>query len=616
MRQYREEQEEEDDAVLFEQHCAVGFLSGVVMKEKVAHETPAKGDRATRLFPELHGDRATRISHRADSAPAAADRAMRMSHRISIGTTAAADRVTTSGVATPGDHVTRVGTDKSSKKNRPSFNTIAPVSSSSSASAASDNTLEARGNASSFQPKGSQESATLFPPNLEGDRPRRFSLISHAFGEGAESVAVNVSVKATSLHSRVSRLVNSSSFDYAVGCMVLLNAGAIGAQVDWDARNPTEATPITYKAINWIFCGLFTFELALRLITFGRKFFRNGDWKWNVFDFTIVVCQLAEELTSTIVDYFIGSDLGSEYTNFTLVRVLRVLRLVRIMRFMRILRLIRELHTMVGSIIGSLRSFMWTVGLLFGLIYIVGVYITQIVADHMRSDPDPSDVDPALRRYYGSLGSSVLSLFQALSGGVDWEALITPLDAVSSSVFIALFFSAYIAFSMFVMLNLVTGIFVDSAQRNIREDRDLELVNRVHELFIKADDDHSGKISWEEFEEQLINPEMMEYFKTIDLDTSEACYLFELLDVEGAGAISSEAFVNGCLRMRGPAKSYDLASHIRWTRKVSQRMLSGIRQLETQIEICVREQRVIAEEMKIDLDLEARKLLHVRSRDL
>jgi hypothetical protein len=389
-------------------------------------------------------------------------------------------------------------------------------------------------------------------------------------------------VKTVTCQKRLRGIVSTSVFDYGVGIAVLLNALLIGAQVDWSARNISEATPAAYKVINWIFCILFTLELIIRMMAFGiPNFFRNSDWKWNVFDTIIVCCQLLEELTSTIVDSIFGSDLGSEYTNFTLVRVLRVLRLVRIMRFMRILRLIRELHTMVGSIIGSLRSFLWTVALLFGLIYVVGVYITQIVADHMRSDPEGDFHGDGLRRYYGSLGNSILSLFQALSGGVDWEDLLTPLYLVTDwKVGITLFYTLYIAFATFVMLNLVTGIFVDSAQTNIREDRDVELVNRVHELFIKADDDHSGKITWQEFKNQLDTPQMAEYFKTLDLDTSEAEYLYKLLDVHGNECVTSEEFVNGCLRLRGPAKAYDVAAFIKWNKRLTKRMLDGIIKLE------------------------------------
>jgi len=402
-------------------------------------------------------------------------------------------------------------------------------------------------------------------------------------------------------------IVTSSTFDYCVGVLVLINAITIGAQVDWAARHPGEESPAAFKVVSWLFCGLFTVELAMRIVVFGGKFFYNQDWRWNVFDTVIVACQLAEELTSLLVDAIVGSELSAEYTNFTAVRVLRVLRLVRVMRFMRILRLIRELHTMVGSIITSARSFLWTIALLLLMMYVVGVYITQFVADHIRTDPQAFQNDPALERYYGSLGSSILSLFQALSGGVDWEDLLTPLQnsAGNWNVGMAIFYSSYIAFSTFVMLNLVTGIFVDSAQTNIREDRDLDLVNRVYELFMTADDDQSGKITWEEFDNCLSKPEMEEYFKVIDLDMSEAGHLFELLDVHGTGSISSHEFVNGCLRMRGPAKAYDVASHIRWSKRAIKKVHSSIKQVDLQM-------RLIGEK----LDVGPRNFDHMTSNEV
>jgi len=549
----------EDEALLQEDHHAAGYTIGTVRKEHHIPITPARqlrqsisagqtptGSISATCFRRDHGHEAHEAQHSEDN------------------------------------------------KATPTLDPVMPFQAYSSADSAQ---VHPALSTASPSPHGHADlSSPVSVISVSHDNPCRGSYRdsrpSH-FQEHFPSTAEN----ARTCSMRLRALVTSSSFDYAVGALVVLNALSIGMQVDWAARNTQEATPVTYKVINWIFCVLFTVELFLRICSFGRKFFYNADWKWNIFDTVIVCMQLAEELTSAIVDAMFGSELGSEYTNFTLVRVLRVLRLVRIVRFTRILRLIRELHTMVGSIIGSLRSFLWTVVLLFGLIYCVGVLITQIVADHIRAEPDQDLGDPALRRYYGSLGSSVLSLFQALSGGVDWEDLLTPLHLVTDSTLISLFYSAYIAFCMFVMLNLVTGIFVDSAQTNIREDRDLDLVNRVHELFNTADDDHSGNISWQEFKNQLENPDMGEYFKTIDLDMSEAEHLFELLDVHGVGSITSEEFVNGCLRMRGPAKAYDVASHVRWTRKVSQRLLSGIRRLEHQTHLISEELGLDTEEM-------------------
>merc|ERR1712110_179503 len=99
--------------------------------------------------------------------------------------------------------------------------------------------------------------------------------------------------------------------------------------------------------------------------------------------------------------------------------------------------------------------------------------------------------------------------------------------------------SVYIAFATLVMLNLVTGIFVESAQTNIREDKDHEIVNQVKELFLAGDENQSGSITWKEFEKQLQNPKMAVFFKAVDLDMTEARSLFKLLDIHGTGEINS-----------------------------------------------------------------------------
>merc|ERR1712032_1399679 len=111
-------------------------------------------------------------------------------------------------------------------------------------------------------------------------------------------------------------------------------------------------------------------------------------------------------------------------------RILRILRLVRVIRVVRVLRLIQELRTIVVSVLGSLRSLCWTVVLLMLLIYVVAVYFTQSVTDYrvmaVDSTSNPEDMQ-VLNDNFSSLLRSVLSLYQSISGGVDWGALCDPL---------------------------------------------------------------------------------------------------------------------------------------------------------------------------------------------
>jgi len=112
------------------------------------------------------------------------------------------------------------------------------------------------------------------------------------------------------------------------------------------------------------------------------------------------------------------------------------------------------------------------------------------------------------------------------------------------------------------MLNLVTGIFVDSAQESINDSKDLDLVNRIHDLFLLTDVDNSGCITWDEFRGYVDQPQMVEYFKLLDLDPSveTARELWLLLDERQVNEISSEDFICGCLRLRGSARSIDMVT--------------------------------------------------------
>ena len=136
----------------------------------------------------------------------------------------------------------------------------------------------------------------------------------------------------------------------------------------------------------------------------------------------------------------------------------------------RMVHLVPELKSMVCLISASMISFFWAVVLFVLLIYCVAVYFTELATD-LRVGAD----DTRLGQYWGSLGSSFLSLFQAISGGDDWANFIDVLED-SSQTLNTLVFSLYVLFATLVMLNLVTGVFVEGAQRILKDDKEAELL--------------------------------------------------------------------------------------------------------------------------------------------
>lgn len=90
-----------------------------------------------------------------------------------------------------------------------------------------------------------------------------------------------------------------------------------------------------------------------------------------------------------------------------------------------------------------------------------------------------------------------------------------------------------------------TGVFVESAVESAKKEHERFLLHTVQKLFNTTDDDKSGEITWQEFQNKLDHPDMRTYFKSIDLDLDEAQDLFKLIDIDDSGTIDPEAILGG-----------------------------------------------------------------------
>jgi len=253
------------------------------------------------------------------------------------------------------------------------------------------------------------------------------------------------------------------------------------------------------------------------------------------------------------------------------------LRLVRILRVVRVLHLISELRAIVSSIVGSFKSLVWVVVLLLLMMYIVAVFFTQSITDHLvelKKTAEETGVayslsteEKVLTTYFGGLGRAILSLWQSMSGGLDWDSLAGPLYNKIS--FITGFaFTAFIAFALLALMNVVTGVFVQTALLSARLEEDSFMQSQIVALFNIADRNHqSAVITWEEIVESLADPKQAKEWKSIGVQAEDARYLFTLLDLDGTGSVAFEEFMGGCLRVSGDAKALDLLTVMQENRR-------------------------------------------------
>jgi len=246
---------------------------------------------------------------------------------------------------------------------------------------------------------------------------------------------------------------------------------------------------------------------------------------------------------------------GNPVGNVSFLRLLRILRLFRVLRLVRLLHFIGELATIISSIINCLRALCWTVLLLFMMIYIVAIVITQVVFTHRVSlKYDEKQDSPELAKYWGSLGLSTLSLYQAILGGVDWETVEEPMRSqISWGPLLSIMFALYIAFTLLAVMNVITGTFVQSALQNAENEK----TDDFRIAAWKAFEDHD-KITFDAFENKIGDTSFSGWLTSLGIEQTDARLLFQLLDRENLGQVDAEKLVGNMVRLREGAKFMDI----------------------------------------------------------
>eukprot|EP00929_Paragymnodinium_shiwhaense_P089204 TRINITY_DN49399_c0_g1_i1.p1 TRINITY_DN49399_c0_g1~~TRINITY_DN49399_c0_g1_i1.p1 ORF type:complete len:744 (+),score=110.86 TRINITY_DN49399_c0_g1_i1:89-2233(+) len=372
-------------------------------------------------------------------------------------------------------------------------------------------------------------------------------------------------------------IANSRSFELLTCSVILANALVIGSYADWSIRHVGQTQPFSYRVLELCFLTFFTVEWILRIVAERKEFcWGSRNIRWNFFDSLLVVLGLFEEIVTVIVGT--APDVGA-------FRVLRMLRVMRISRVIRVFRFFKELRVMVSGIVGSLHSLMWALILLFCIKYMFALVILQFTAMEFES-PDSLPPEDELMAWYGSLSETMYTLFLSICGGVNWKDSVDPLMSVSPLLGIT--FCFYIAFAMFCVLNIVTGVFVESAKEMTADDQDMvlmeQLENRekwfdeVKAIFESADSDGSGCVDGEEFTKQIKEDVRLQaQFRKlgVHVEAYSASGLFQLLDFDGNGELDLDEFCLALQMVHGPARSIDVAKITHDTR-VLRRGLSDL----------------------------------------
>ena len=223
------------------------------------------------------------------------------------------------------------------------------------------------------------------------------------------------------------RLVDHPMTERLVIALIVVNAITLGLET---SASVTAEWGGLLQVLDRLLLTVFVAELAARMVVRGPRFFTDP---WNVFDFVVVGIAL---LPAT----------GS----------LSVLRSLRILRVLRLITAVPSLRAVVSALVGALPGMGSIMMLLMLIFYVFAVMATKLFGEtHAET--------------FGSIGASMLSLFQVMTLDAWSDGLMRPMLEKHPHAW--LFFIPFVLVSAFIVLNLFIGVVVSALETERDADR-------------------------------------------------------------------------------------------------------------------------------------------------
>lgn len=235
------------------------------------------------------------------------------------------------------------------------------------------------------------------------------------------------------------KIINSILFNYFIFLLILLSAIIIGIETYPAMANQYRDV---LSLIDQIIIALFTIEIALKIISNGKRPWLFFSDPWNVFDFIIVaICLIPFNDTH----YF------------------AVFRILRVLRILRMITVFPKLKLIISALLKSIPSMGYVIMLICLLFYvyaIVGVFVFG------QADP----------LHFGDLHHAFVTLFKVLTleGWTDIMNIhilgtINNENQQIVSFWPFLYFASFIIFGAMIILNLFIGVIMNSMEESQKE---------------------------------------------------------------------------------------------------------------------------------------------------
>lgn len=365
-------------------------------------------------------------------------------------------------------------------------------------------------------------------------------------------------------------MVRSAYFETVFCVLIVLNMLVMSVEVQYQgldtgqrigymgytvsAKDLWPGAEEAFRATEWFFGIIFSIEIFIRMVGWGPTRFPFDFWNW--FDAGMVALWLLSETWFQSMDE----------------RIIRLARTARLFRLVRVIRMIHgfdSLYLMMTAMKGSVAVLFWSFILLLVAQIMIAFLLNQVLsATYLLDSTFPQADRHEVFAYFGTCSRAILSMFELTLG--NWPVIARILQDKVSEWYFA-FSIAHKVTIGFDVIGVINGVFMqetfkvagsDDKIMMRQRDREKKLhTKKMKRLFEHADESGDGILDMEEFIQVLENPSVRTWLAAQDLSINSneaAANLFRLLD-DGDAALTAMELVEGVARLKGPAKSMDLA---------------------------------------------------------
>ncbi len=256
-------------------------------------------------------------------------------------------------------------------------------------------------------------------------------------------------------------IVTSTTFEWTIAGFILLNMVQMGMLYD----TASEAYLNGLEIINYVFTGVFTIELILKLIGFSWDFWYET---WNVFDTVIVVSSYIDIVFSNLA----STSLRMLRIGPQLLRILRVLRVSRLLRLVKKYPRLQEIMEIIQLCLPSMMNVFSLLTLVLFIYAVLGCYLFSNIT-----------IGDAMGDFYNfSNFGNAMVLCLKLATGEDWNKFMFDCARTTTSCAPGLgcgdpvAFIYFLTFKMvvtFIMLNLFILVVLQLFEKYFLEDENI-----------------------------------------------------------------------------------------------------------------------------------------------